>query len=84
MFKRQPLETAGLTSLLTMKRAGLTMWGGVGDGVGVGGQLLEKAGLTMKDIGVFEMHEAFAGQVRGGQTSAVVKIEGWSDEWGVK
>ena len=50
------------------------MWGGVGDGVGVGGQLLEKAGLTMKDIGVFEMHEAFAGQVRGGQTTAVVKI----------
>jgi acetyl-CoA acyltransferase len=26
-------------------------------------QVLAKAGLTLKDIGVFEMHEAFAGQV---------------------
>lgn len=29
----------------------------------VAGQVLDDAGLTLKDIDVFEIHEAFAGQV---------------------
>ena len=42
-------------------------------------QVLKKAGLTLKDIDVFEFHEAFAGQVLSNLEA--LNSQSWCQEW---